>query len=344
MLIANIIRFLLTALMAVAVFSGGVQLWMIYTFSLLFGIVAGFAIPAESSIVPMLVDEQDLQAGNSIIMGITRLAGFIGPTIAGIIIGRFSNTFVGVGIAFAFDAFTFVVSAVTLQMLQVKKQTIPAGAAHAKESVWASIQAGIRFLWTDKLLRFIFLILMTANFLLIGPIMVGIPVLADQRLPEGATAFGLLMSAFAGGNLLGYLVAGSLPRPDGAKLRLIMIALFGGFGFVIGSLGFITSTWIDFGLLLLIGLGNGFIAILLMTWMQTRTPREMLGRMMALLMLSSTGLMPISQAIAGALSKWNLTMLFAIPGMLVLLMTVWMTFHPDLKGFSESLTAAQAEG
>jgi MFS family permease len=185
---------------------------------------------------------------------------------------------------------------------------------------------------------------MTANFLLIGPIMVGIPVLADQRLPEGATAFGLLMSAFAGGNLLGYLVAGSLPRPDGAKLRLIMIALFGGFGFVIGSLGFITSTWIDFGLLLLIGLGNGFIAILLMTWMQTRTPREMLGRMMALLMLSSTGLMPISQAIAGALSKWNLTMLFAIPGMLVLLMTVWMTFHPDLKGFSESLTAAQAEG
>jgi MFS family permease len=344
MLIANIIRFLLTALMAVAVFSGGVQLWMIYTFSLLFGIVAGFAIPAESSIGTMLVDEQDLQAGNSIIMGITRLAGFIGPTIAGIIIGRFSNTFVGVGIAFAFDAFTFVVSAVTLQMLQVKKQTIPAGAAHAKESVWASIQAGIRFLWTDKLLRFIFLILMTANFLLIGPIMVGIPVLADQRLPEGATAFGLLMSAFAGGNLLGYLVAGSLPRPDGAKLRLIMIALFGGFGFVIGSLGFITSTWIDFGLLLLIGLGNGFIAILLMTWMQTRTPREMLGRMMALLMLSSTGLMPISQAIAGALSKWNLTMLFAIPGMLVLLMTVWMTFHPDLKGFSESLTAAQAEG
>jgi len=33
----------------------------------------------------------------------------------------------------------------------------------------------------------------------------------------------------------------------------------------------------------------------------------MLGRMMALLMLSSTGLFPISQAIAGVLSKWNLT-------------------------------------
>ena len=341
-LIANITRFFLTALMAVVVFGGVVQLWMIYVFGLLFGIVAGFAIPAETSIVPMLVEEQDLQAGNSLMMGITQLSGFIGPTIAGIIIGRFSDTFTGVGIAFAFDAFTFVVSAVTLQMLQVKTQTVPVGAA--KESVWASIQAGLRYLWTDRLMRFSFIILMALNFLLIGPILVGIPVLADQRLPEGATAFGLLTSAFAGGNLVGYLLAGSLPRPDGAKLRLIMIAVFAGFGIVIGALGISRSTWIDFGMLFLLAVGNGFMAILVMSWMQTRTPKQMLGRVMSLLMLSGTGLAPISQAIAGVLSKWNLTLLFALPGALVLLLTIWMAFHPALKGFGESLTAAGAEG
>ncbi len=344
MLIANLVRFFLTALMALVVFTGVVQLWMIYTFALSFGIVAGFAIPAETSIVPTLVDGQDLQAGNSIIMGITQLAGFAGPTIAGIIIGRFSNTFTGVGIAFAFDAFTFVVSAVTLQMIRVTPQAAPAGTARAKEDILASIRLGIAYVLTDKPLRFIFTVLMAANFLLIGPIMVGIPVLANQRLPEGAAAFGLLMSAFAGGNLLGYLVSGSLPRPDGAKLRLIMIALFAGFGIVIGAMGFIASTWIDFGMLFLLGMGNGFIAVLLMTWMQTHTPAEMLGRMMALFMLSSTGLMPIAQAIAGVISKWNLTMLFVIPGALVLLLTVWMAFHPDLKGFSESLTVPLMEG
>ena len=343
MLIANLTRFVLTALMALVVFTGVVQVWMIYAFSLLFGIVAGFAIPAETSIVPTLVDEGDLQAGNSIIMGITQLAGFFGPTLAGVIIGRFSDTFTGVGMAFAFDAFTFIVSAVTLQMIRLKNQTTPAGAMNEKESVWASIQAGIRYLWKDTPLRFIFTVLTVINFLLIGPIMVGIPVLADQRLPEGATAFGLLMSAFAGGNLLGYLLSGSLPRPDGAKLRLIMVTLFAAFGLVIGSLGVISYTWIDFGLLWLLGLGNGFLAVLLMTWMQTRTPKEMLGRMMALLMLSSTGLVPFSQAVAGAISKWNLTMLFAIPGTLVLLLTIWMAFHPDLKSFSENLIAVQAE-
>ncbi len=344
MLIANITRFVLTGVMALIVFGGLAQLWMMYAFALLFGVVAGFAIPAETSIVPMLIEEQDLQAGNSIMMGITQLAGFVGPTLAGILIGRFSSANTGVGFAFAFDAFTFIVSAITLQLIRARKQTELAKAAPVKESVWASIKTGIQYVWTEKALRIIFVIMIAINFLLIGPIMVGIPVLANQRLPEGATAFGLLMSAFAGGSFLGYMLAGSLRRPNGASMRWIIILLIAAFGCVIGSLGFIPYTWIDFGLLLLLGLGNGYFAIILITWIQTRTPKEMLGRMMALLMLSSTGLFPISQAIAGVISKWNLTMLFALPGILVLLMAIWMAFQPELKGLSASLTTAQAEG
>ncbi len=343
MLIANVTRFFLTALMAAVVFSGMVQVWMLFAFSLSFGIVAGFAIPAENSIVPTLVGGEDLQAGNSVIMAITQLAGFVGPTVAGIIIGRFSSTLTGVGIALAFDAFTFVVSAVTLQMIRGHKAGTPSEKAATTESVWASIRAGVKYVWTDKPLRFIFTILMALNFLLLGPIQVGIPVLADQRLPERAAAFGLLMSAFAGGNLLGYLGAGALPRPTGMRLRRITIAFIGAFGIVIGSLGIISSTGIDFGLLFLLGLGNGFMAILWITWMQARTPKEMLGRMMSLMMLSGTGLVPISQAAAGILSKWNLTLLFVIPGALVLLMTSWMAFHPALKELSESLISVQAE-
>ena len=76
--------------------------------------------------------------------------------------------------------------------------------------------------------------------------MVGIPVLASERLPEGATAFGLLMSAFAGGNFFGYLFAGSLPRPDASRMRWLLILLFAAFGIGIGALGFIPYTWIDF--------------------------------------------------------------------------------------------------
>jgi hypothetical protein len=115
-----------------------------------------------------------------------------------------------------------------------------------------------------------------------------------------------------------------------------------GFGGVIGSLGFIPSTWVDFGLLLMLGLGNGYIAIILFTWMQTRTPKEMLGRTMSLLMFSNTGLVPVSQAISGAVSKWDLNLLFVFAGALVLLVTLWAALQPELQVFSDSLATASS--
>jgi MFS family permease len=342
MVIADIIRLVLTGLMAFIVFTATVQIWMLYAFGLGFGLVAGFAIPAQNSIVPMLVDEQDLPAGNSIIMSVTQLVGFVGPTIAGILIGGYSTSSFGIGLAFALDAVSFAVSAACLWLIHTGGRHQLSEKSSEKESIWSSILAGMKYLWNDKALRLMFLVIMAINFLIVGPLLVGIPVLANERLPEGATAFGLLMSASAGGNLIGYLFAGSLPRASGITMRLIMIAPLAAFGLVVGSLGFIASTWVDCSLLFLTGLGNGYITIILFTWMQTRTRKEMLGRMMSILMFCSTGLVPVSQAISGAVSKWDLNVLFVSAGTLVLLITFWAAFQPGLKTFSESLATPQA--
>ena len=338
MLISDIIRFVLTALMALVVLTGTVQMWMLYAFGLAFGLVAGFAIPAGNSIIPMLVEEQDLQAGNSVMMGVSQLVGFIGPTIAGILIGGFSKSLFGIGLAFSLDAVSFAVSALTLWLMHGGKR-LSAGT----ENVWSSILAGIKYLLDDKPLRLMFLVITALNFLFVGPLLVGIPVLANQRLPEGALAFGLLMSAFSGGNLAGYLLAGSLPRPSGKGMSIFLIALLTAFGLVLGSFGFLRSTWVDFGLMLMLGVGNGYISITLFTWMQLRTPKAMLGRMMSMMMLSNTGLVPISQALSGAVSKWSLTMLFAGAGGLILLVTLFTAFQPHLKTFSDSMMARQPE-
>jgi MFS family permease len=337
MLSSDIIRFILTGLMAFVIFTGTIQVWMLYAFGLGFGLVAGFAIPAGNSIVPMLVEEQDLQAGNSIMMGITQLVGFIGPTVAGILIGGYSSSSLGIGLAFTIDTISFAVSAVCLWVMRGGKRL--SGKSSQEESVWTSILVGMKYMWDDVALRVMFLVISALNFLFTGPLLVGIPVLANQRLPEGALAFGLLMSAYAGGNLAGYLLAGSLPRAKGKAMSIFLVTLLAAFGVVIGLFGFIRSIWVDFGLILILGVGNGYIAILLFTWMQTRTPKEMLGRMMGMVMLSSTGLVPVSQAISGAVSQWSLTFLFASAGVLVLLVTTWAAFQPGLKAFSESLTA-----
>ena len=43
---------------------------------------------------------------NSLAMGVGQLVGFIGPFLAGILIGRYAESFLGIGLAFAIDAGT----------------------------------------------------------------------------------------------------------------------------------------------------------------------------------------------------------------------------------------------
>ncbi len=337
MITADTIRLILTGLMALVVFTGTVQMWMLYAFGLGFGLVAGFAIPAENSIVPMLVQSGELQAGNSLMQSVAQLMGFVGPSIAGIVIGGYAHSLFGIGLAFAVDAFSFAVSAVCVWLIRGVVFAPAKAAAGAEGSIWSSIMEGVKYLWDDRDLRVLFVLMLALNFFLVGPLVVGIPVLADKRLPEGAMAFGLLISGFSGGNLVGGLAAGALPRPGGGTIRMVLILLALGFGLVFGSLAFMPSTWLDFALLLLLGIANGYLGIILFTWIQVRTPREMLGRMMSILTFGGVGLVPVSQAVSGAVSKWSLNALFIASGCLTLLLAGWAAFQPALKSLSASM-------
>jgi hypothetical protein len=122
-------------------------------------------------------------------------------------------------------------------------------------------------------------------------------------------------------------------------MRTLLLALLAVFGLAMGVVGVINNTWVDAGLMALLGLGNGYVTIMLFTWIQTRTPRALLGRMMSLLTLSSAGLVPISQALAGSLGAWNVTLLFGLAGGCLLLLTIWTAVQPALVTFSDSLAA-----
>jgi hypothetical protein len=74
-----------------------------------------------------------------------------------------------------------------------------------------------------------------------------------------------------------------------------------------------------------------------LTWIQSRTPREMLGRMMSMLMLTNTGLSPVSQAVSGAVMKVSFAGLFVLAGTGLLFVPLWIARQPGLKAISEGL-------
>jgi MFS family permease len=162
-----------------------------------------------------------------------------------------------------------------------------------------------------------------ANFLIMGPLLVGVPVLAQTRFVEGALAFGVIMSAYAIGNLGGYVGAGALPRPSASAFSVAVVALFVLFGGAVISLGFITSMWFAAALMVVLGLGNGYVAVMLMSAIQRMAPQEMLGRVMSLVVLAMVGLAPISQAVAGAVIKTSPAVLFGVAGGLLVALGVF---------------------
>lgn len=330
MIVSNVLRLAIVSLLTVLVFSAAVEMWMLYIFALGFGLADSLFYPAQFSILPQIVEKGQLQAANSLVQGMTQFSLFVGPMIAGFIIAIFggsSDDLGGIGIAFSIDALTFLVSLITLFLLRIK----PEAAAEKRENFLRSLREGLGFIMKDPGIRLMFITLAAANFLVAGPFDVGIPVLADTRLPEGAVAFGLLMSAFGGGALLGISIAGALPEPRPGKLgSLFVIALFilgvGTFAFAFASSTLVAA--ID---TFCMGVAIGYVDILIITWVQRRTPMKLMGRTMGMMMFASAGLLPISFAVSGAVISLSLSGLFIAAGILLVALSIIMVFLPSLK-------------
>lgn len=331
MLVSDVLRLALTALLAALVFSDGLQLWMIYIFALAFGTISGFFLPAAQSMVPRIVEKDDLMAGNMIEQVTTQLSVFVGPLLAGGLIAWFAgsqspSTF-GIGLAFAVDAFTFLVSVVTLLMMKVD-----APQATEEKSILTSIREGIAFVVKSRKILLMFVILSLINFLFTGPVLVGIPVLARDRLPEGVAAYGLLMAAFALGTLVGAIATGVI-KIKPANLGFVSTGCIAIFGFGMAALGLIGATWEGMAILFAVGLLNGYIGVVLVTLLQKNTPPEMLGRLMSLVIVASAGLVPVSQALAGFALKASIEGVFIGCGLLIVLIALMSALSRDVRDF-----------
>jgi len=346
MLISDVIRLVLTVAMALLVFIGGMQIWQLYAFALLFGLVSGFFNPAANSMVPHIVEKDHLQAGNALIQGTAQLTNFVGPVLAGGLIALFAGGqagptpagMTGIAAAFALDALTFLISILTL----VAMSPVRMPEHNSSENVLDAIKSGIRFAMQDNLLRVMFVLIAAANLLFVGPLLIGMPVLAQLRLAGGAAAFGLVMSAYGGGNLAGILLAGSLPKPGAALLNRLVVALVASFGLALISFAFITSTWLAFAVLLAVGIGNGYFAITIITLLQQRTPAHMFGRVMSLILFANVGLVPISQALSGLLIKLSLEGLFIGAGLLMVLLAAWTALDREARSMGEYMLEPNA--
>jgi len=111
------LRVALVAPLSVVVLTGHVQMWEVYGISFVFGVVDAFFLPARSSILPRLVADHQLEAGNAVLNVSGQVSIVVGPALAGLVVAA-----AGTGWAFAADAACFAVGALFVLWLPTAKR------------------------------------------------------------------------------------------------------------------------------------------------------------------------------------------------------------------------------
>lgn len=316
------------ALVALLYTTGALAFWQLLSLVFLGSVLDAPGSSARRALIPDLarLAGMPLERANSADAAIPRLATFLGPPLAGVLIAAF-----GVGNVLWLDAATFVLSA------SLVAAAVPATARQAGESVeeggrgyLAEMLEGLKFVLGNALILSMFVVVTVGN-LLDGPLTtVVLPVLAD-RVYGSAVGLGLMLGGFGAGALSGTVVYGfaghRLPR------RATFAVCFAGFA----SSAYLTLALtpplpVAVGALALAGFLAGPLNPLISTVIQENVPRELRGRVFGVLDAVATGGVPLGMVSVGFLVEGVGTSLtLACMGAVYLAVTLGAFLAPPLR-------------
>jgi MFS family permease len=323
LIVTAVARAALVAVVALLAGLGVVQLWQLYVLAFAFGVADAFSFPASAALLPSLVPPEQYAPANAMMHGSAELSSLIGPAPAGIVVKHW-----GLAAAFWIDAVSFLGVILALWRLPEPEPRPEVPAAASERSVLGSMRDGIRYVVRDPALRTLMLVSTVLNLCLAGPLTVGLATMAKFRFDSPA-AYGILLSCFGGGALVGMFVAGAVKwLPLGG--RLLTVLMFAMAAAMLG-LGMVYRLVPVAAMLAGMGLCAGVVNVQVMSWLQLRVAPEMLGRVMSVLMFSAVGLLPLSLVVAGAVAQLHLAALFMAAGGIILIAAFAMLLTPAAR-------------
>ena len=276
---------------------GALQVWHLALGATAMGTAAAFFFPAYSAILPRILPAEQLLAANGV-EGVVRpvFQRAVGPAVAGILVGA---TLPAVGSVVVAVLFTI---GLVLLIATRPATKAPVGEPEVERAhVLRDLRDGFVFMLRTPWLLWTLLFASMFVLVVLGPIEVLLPFIADDRFDDGARMYGFILAFFGMGSALGALAvsSGRLPR----RYLTVMMAMWGAGSVPLVVIGFTSS----FGLMALatfvVGVTDGAGMVIWGTLLQRRVPTAMLGRVSSLDFFVSLAFMPVSFAIVGPLSK-----------------------------------------
>ncbi len=264
-----------SALLAISVSLGMVNLALLYSFAAVTAAAAAFDSPTRQAIIPALVPRERLANALTINVLAFDTAAVIGPAVGGVVLG-----WLGTSAAFWIDAASFMA---VVGALVAMKQRPPVPVVSRRGLI--ALVDGLHFLrersilWQLMIIDFLATLLASSLGLL--------PVFAKTVYAIGPRGLGFLYSAPSAGAVLGAAVFTMVPTPRHPG-RVVTIAI-GVYGLTLALFGLSQSFPVALVLLGLTGGVDEVSKVMRHTVRQLATPNEFRGRIGAVASVFSAG-------------------------------------------------------
>ncbi len=299
--------------------TGRAQFWMIVVAAIATGTINLFDVPSRQAFVIEMVGRADLMNAIALNSSVFNLAAVVGPAVAGLLIAA-----VGVPICFLANSVSYLAAIVALALMR----NLPALVREdGDQRVFARIVEGASYARHEPVVGLLLIAVAVFSLFAMNRLTL-IPFFADQVLHVGASGFGFLLGSMGLGALAGALTLALNPGAGDPRRQFWMAMIW-----VSALLTFSISRVFVISLLTLFIAGYcqiSFVAIA-NNRIQTITPDNLRGRVMALYAQALIGVGPIGSMQAGALATlfgapWAMAIGAAVAGTVLLAIRIGRPF------------------
>ena len=325
-IIADLASGVTTALIPILYFTIGLEFWQLMVLVFLGALLDAPGSTARNALVPELAEmaQMPIERATSLIHIIERSARLIGAPVGGLLIAL-----IGTENVLWLDAASFFISAGIIAVTIKVHQPVHHEEEEPSGKYFDELRAGLRFIYNDKLVLAIVIMIMATNFL--DAVFSGVvqPVFVKQVYGQ-ALDLGLLIAANGGGAVIGALIFSAV----GPRLPRHTVFVF---GFVLTSLKFFLYAiypplWIALVFVVISSMGAGPLNPIIGAVEFERVPRNMRGRVGGAIGAGAWSAMPLGMLIGGVLTEQLgvRAMLIGL-GVIYFTTTVSMAFIPAMK-------------
>jgi len=307
---------ILAFILAALVFLGIVQPWHILVLAFLLGTASALEMPARMALVVDLVGREDLTNAISLSVMMMNTAMIVGPAIAGLLYAA-----AGPAWCFTINGISYLAVIGALLLMSLPPQQAP----EKRASALAAIGEGLRYVRSHTIIRKLTLSSFFYNIFDYAMI-IFIPAFAIQLLKGDATTNGLLLSANAGGAVVGgFLLAAFATRIGRGKIWKISAFTT---PLMIAAFAFSHSVPLSLLLTGVIGLTSITVVNNANAMIQSSVSDELRGRVMSIFALMVTSSGPLASVLLGTMGdRWGIALVAILCAVMALLFALCVQFQ-----------------